>query len=296
LAGSATAGFAKATTDAQAGFLQYNAQLDKAIVEVGIAEALQNPAAVDEVGGDCVLGSPRCRVFVDAGETLPLTPGAADRGIEEIMSAVVAYGANLAAIANADTTTDIQNALTTAKANVVALAKSADALAAAAGSPGSAIGATVEATAGPVTELVRFGLENYAERVKMAALRDAILSMESIFPTVVLTLSQTPISAELLRQSALADSYRAAKRTFSRSPTSDNLRKMLQAADAYDVALRTNPEAVFEALGAAHSALAREVARGRISFAELLPFLQRVTDEAVRLATIANQFDALVVN
>lgn len=291
-----TTGFAKATVDAQTSFLQYQAQLDKAVVDVGIAEAIRNPAAVDEEEGDCALGSSRCRVFVNAGEKLPLTPGATDRVVEQIMSAIVAYGANLTAIAHANTATEIQTALMTAKANVVGLAKSTDALAVATGQSGGTLATTVEAAAGPVTDLVNFGLTRYAERVRMRALRDAVLSMEEIFPTVVLIVSQTPVTADLVRRTDLANSFWVAKRAFGRGHKAEDLRTMLQAANAYDVALQTKPQAVIEALGEAHSMLARAVARDRMSFAELLPFLQRVTDEVVQLATIANQLDSLVVN
>jgi hypothetical protein len=70
---------------------------------------------------------------------------------------------------------------------------------------------------------------------------------------------------------------------------------MLQAADAYDVALQVEPQRLFRALQKAHSELAQAVAGGRVDFARLLPHLQRVVDEAVRLTTIISQFEALVV-
>lgn len=284
--------FAQATQTAGASLNAYQAQLDKAIVDSAMDAAIAQPHSVTHPKGECVVGASRCRLYVRGANGLPLTAGAADHGIQELMTSVVAYSTNLAALANAGNAAEIRAAAKGANESILSLAKSHDQLAMAMGASTSGLTARISPYAGPVTDLVAYGLEKYSERVKLGEIRKAVANMETILPDVTIFFAETAHSAMQIKQNELLSAYEAATEAFESSGGDRRkLQVMVAAAEALDVSLTTKPEVTFIQLQKAHRALA-DALEGATSLRGVLRETEQLSAEAARLAAITDQIRA----
>jgi hypothetical protein len=209
------------------------------------------------------------------------------------MRGVKNYAGGLTEIVTANTNGEVDAAITAVKTNLLSLAKSGDTLSKQLGRPSPNLEQRITTYASPIANAAAYGLNKVLEGVKLAALRQATTQMEALMPELSGTFDLAAETAWVFRRNNLHAKFRVALVSFNRSAKTKKTYEALEKARAeYDAVLRQqgNAGAIFRALATAHSALDEAVHNPQISPATLLAAIQRVSDEAVKLASIANEF------
>jgi len=284
--------FGKATNNAADAFDTYNASLSKALADRRTTAALGSfrarPANKQD---DCRSGAHRCTLIFQTttGSTVDLA-SLQINSIVAAMSALKDYTSGLNDIVNADTQAAIDKGVNDVKTNVLALAKTGDAFAKATTNQATSIESRVTPFAAPIASAVSLGLGHILEEEKIAALRNATDEMEARLPSVILLLNAAVETAYTSQVNAMDKKFNAALDDFNRGPKTAARFDALNSATAeYDALLHTDPTAMFTALGKAHTALRDALQNPQVNTATVFMAVQRVTDEAVKLATIAKQ-------
>ena len=288
--------FKQVTDQAASGLEKQQTAINKEIFDEATDAALkQDFATVNPLTGDCGLTG-RCRLFVkvDAGAPWPYSSGAFDDGVIALMDQVQAYVANLSAIASAGTPAEIDNATAKVKANTLALAGTIDAIQKQRGVVGASLQSTITPFAAPVTELVTFGLQQYVEAKRRAAIREAAHEMQPVLDDAVLVFNEVMSESFELKRNALAGAFQKARDDYRADPhDKTKLTAYKNAAEALDGVLVAKPETMFTDLAKAHAALVRALDMKDLSFAEVWPLLRSVAENATKLASIAQEFEAI---
>lgn len=314
--------FSDSTKKAAATLTDYEKTLDQAALNANMNYAVMHPMEVRHKKGECVQGKKHCRLVLrgkDGKEHL-LSPGPIDPRIRSIMAALVVYADNLKAIATADTSTDIKSAADAAQANAINLAKAIDAFNAQHGITKDPLEPQVTKFAPPVQNAAVFVLDQYADAVKLQALRNATRAMNVVFPSFMKVASQVVDAGMTIKRDELAaafdhsdqaffeagnavhaarikraaDSKRAAdgKQTPDDAPPPqvdrDKLLALEAAAEAYDSSLQNHPEAIFHDLATAHDKLTKALNDPQITWDQFWAIMQRLSDDANKLAGIVN--------
>ena len=282
--------FRTATDDAKTSLDAELKAVDNTILDYSLSlAAADNDSKIVTVGGDCLTDSARCRLTLVAKDgDWPFSRGALGQNVSDLMAAVATYSATLESIASATTAADIQKGLNDAKANAISLAGTIETI------PGATPGLKdrVTAYAGPITELVGFGLRQYTESVKIAALRTAVGAMDIDLDAMVFVFDEASKAAANSNLEVLSQALIKAHLDLLDKPhDKKTLEALRTAAENLDTALIGRPIAMFVALRQAHAAL-NDALQGRFrSFEAVYPHLQTVIDEAQKFAHAAKQLE-----
>lgn len=308
--------FSDTTKNAAATLTDYEKALGQAALNANMNYAVMHPMEVRHKSGECFQGKMRCRLVLrgkDGNERL-LNPGSIDPRIHSIMAALVVYADNLKAIATADTSADIKSAADAAQANAINLAKAIDALNAQRGITGNPLEPQVTKFAAPVQNAAVFVLDQYADAVKLQALRDATRAMNVVFPSFMRVASQVVDGGMTIKRNELAAAFDHSDQAFFEAGNAvhaakikraadskqahddapppqvdrDKLVALAAAAEAYDSALQDHPEVIFQDLAVAHDRLTKALNDPQITWDQFWAIMQRLSDDANALAGIVN--------
>ncbi len=110
-------------------------------------------------------------------------------------------------------------------------------------------------------------------------------------PTLTVVFDRAATVAWELRRNELYRKFTTALRAYNRgTKTSDKLKDLENARTEFDAVLRQrDPGAIFKALAEAHTALKDTVHNPQVTSATLFAAIQRVSEEAVKLAAISKE-------
>jgi len=282
-------GLTAATGQAKDKLVADQADIDKFVLETSANAATQPGALPVSWGeGECGGGEPRCHLFISDGmATWPLTTRSIEHGVLAIMDGLVQYGANLNKIAIATTAGEVQTALGQTKASVAGFATAEDDFRKASGLQPSGLKPLLTAYAGPTIDLISFGLTQYIERKKVAAIKEAVHTMQPVLDETVEAFEAVALEAARIRQTDIAKRFNAADAAFRRAHTDKTkLAALGSAADTYDQFLGLKDTKVFAGLANAHAALRDALDRKNLSFDEVWLQLKYVSDETAKFAAL----------
>lgn len=284
---------ASATTVAMA---QSSATIRQLGVQVRRDIAIETPAAVRIRQGDCETSSDRCRLqFVSTAGAPPelLPPSEPLEQIVTLARAIEAYAATLQAIAEADTATEVEAAVTAAGGAVTSLAQTASALGR---GPGEAIVSYSE----PVTALLAWGFGEYVNSAQLRALRAATAAAEGEDPETGPIAQAAALFSEALGRSqvAMAPTFREAvtqrREAFLARPTNASFDAMVEAAAAFDGLLTASASTIPSDLRTAHRALYESLLTDEVqSLTDFFAAVERIKTRAEELLSVIEQLAAL---
>jgi hypothetical protein len=285
--------FAAATTDAKQALSDLNTQVTDAYRGVLDAAILKGDLLLRQKGGECTVGSPRCRLtLVDADgverEVYPPEPPLTRMTL--LMTEVDHYAANLKALLEADTAEKVEAQVNAALGSVQNLAETVSKLRAEEGAPPSEI----PQFATPVGEAVNWVLGKYIDRVKYRGLQRAtdaakpvIRQAADLFSTVSDVVTDVP-------SSALANEVSMGQDALRLNPSQAAITSYAQSAARYDALLTAGPTQVFQKMGDAHDALADSLQSTDFNLATASAKIQAFAAEAEQLAKILKELRAIV--
>ncbi len=285
--------FGQATDLAAKQFDTYNAAINKALAERTVHMALASTRAT--YGRyECNPDATRCTLaFVNKDGSVSTAIQSLD-GIDALMTGVKNYAAGLTAIVAANSGNEVDTAITSVKTNLLSLANDGDTLNKQLRQPDINLASRVSLFASPVADAATYALNKALEGIKIAALRQATSQMEDLMPDLTRIFNLAAETAWVFRRDELHRKFRVALKSFNRSKkkTKEQYDALESARAEYDAVLKQQGSAgaIFQALAQAHSALTDAVHNPTIDSASLLAAIQRVSDESVKLATIAKEF------
>ncbi len=308
--------FSDAAKKAATSLTDYEKTLDQAAVDANISYALGHPSALRYPRGDCIQGAKRCRLIIrgEGGNEINLDPGPVDPRIRGAMAAVVSYVDNLKAIVTADNAAAIKSASDAAAASAINFAKAVDGYNAQKRSGAEKLEPQVSALAAPVSAALTYGLTQYAETIKVQALRRATTAMNQAMPefmTIAGTVADSGLTSKRNQLASAFDNANsafiegvsavAAARTKKKEKTDKGgdddgtlpeidrgkIVAFQNAAQAYDASLQLNASQIFSDLAEAHDNLTKAINEPEISLDEFAAILQRVVEGASKLNDIS---------
>jgi hypothetical protein len=115
--------------------------------------------------------------------------------------------------------------------------------------------------------------------------------MDSIFPDLIVLFNQVAVADITEKRKDMDTVFRAAWKAYRNDRASRAKFETLRTTvTAYHGLLARKSASVFDDLQKAHAELTKALHDPKLDFERLWPLLQRVTDEAVRLAEIAKEF------
>lgn len=285
--------FAAATTNAKQALSDLNTQVTDAYRGVLDAAILKGDLLLRQKSGECVVGSPRCRLTLvdENGEEREIYPPAPPlTRMTLLMTEVDRYAANLKALLEADTAEKVEAQVNAALGSIQNLAETVSELQAEEGAPP----AEIPQFATPVGEAVNWVLGKYIDRVKYRGLQRAteaakpvIRQAADLFSTVSDVVADVP-------SSTLANEVSMGQDALRSNLSQAAITSYAQSAARYDALLTAGPTQVFQKMGDAHDALADSLQGEDFNLATASAKIQAFAAEAEQLAKILKELRAIV--
>jgi len=282
--------FSKASRDAATSFQTYDDSLKQVFLDRAFRSVLGTRSIMPKPG-QCRLDADNCSlVVVRGGRTDAFNPDSIENS-RRLMAGVIVYTNSLEAIVTSKSESEIKSATEKVKNNLHSLARNGDTLNKALNGSSLNLEEKLARFSSPVASAVEFGLAKYAETVKLEALRSATARMDSIFPELTTLFNQVATTDFTEKRKDLDKAFTASWVAYRDDRGSrTKLEALRRAVELYDKALATKPESVFNDLQQAHAELTKALHDPRLNFENLWPLIQRITDEAVKLAEISKAF------
>ena len=234
---------------------------------------------------------PRCRIVlkdaVEPGKDEFYPPEPLLRNSVALMGDIRAYAQNLADLVADDSAT---KATTDVNATLGSLEKLANTLAEADGKPKG----SVPSFATPVGAAVNWAVGEYAERVKLAGLRQATAAADPIIRRAGGVFAKEAVFGSVPQRNELAAAFSVKFNAYRLNRADQSkLDEAVDAAQRYDQLLLAQPDSTFTAMGQAHAALTAALNKPDISWTEAFAKVQDFAAKAQQLAKITQDLVAL---
>jgi hypothetical protein len=204
-----------------------------------------------------------------------------------LMGDITAYAQNLAALVADDSAA---KAATDVNATLGSIEKLANTLAEADGKPKG----SVPSFATPVGAAVNWAVGEYAERVKLAGLRQATAAADPVIQRAGGVFAKEAIFGSLPQRNELAAAFSQKFDAFRLNRADQSkLDEAAAAAQRYDQLLLAQPDSTFTAMRQAHAALTDALNKSDISWSEAFAKVQEFAAKAQQLVKIAQDLAAL---
>lgn len=230
---------------------------------------------------ECRTKSTRCRLEIASnddetnGKRLPPEPILND--LVELMSYISAYVRDLDALAKVRDAAEVHSNVNAAIGNIQNLAKTLKKL-------GQNSSITVSAFTTPVGSVVNWVIGTYTETVKICGLRHATDNADPVIQNAAQYFATAGVLAARVKATRFSEALEAELKV--QRLTKQGIDRAVAAAKKYDLFLRANPDAVFQKLANAHSALRKSLNGSGISFAQLVSNIEEFAKLAQELAKV----------